>query len=131
MKVKQTKDNESSAHEARVAEVFNNISTSDSHIPCKEKYDNDNSMSTVDREPDVSTVNNTIDECAIDDTITDVDELLVDPDPGNKDADATAALRLLSNLKKYKINKMCTQNLIEVGWELLGENFSEEIGCAH
>ena len=77
----------------------------------------------------MSPYNITIDKCTLDDKVDDAADGLVNPD--STDADATAALRSLSNLKKYKINKMCTQNLIEIGWELLGENISEERQWAH
>lgn len=112
-KVKPTKDTGLSTHEARAAEVFNTISTSDSHLPYEETDDNGNSSSAIDQEQDVPTYNSTIGEVTLDDTVNNIDELLVHSD--STDKDATTALRSVSKLKKYKIAKTCVHNVIEVG----------------
>lgn len=43
----------------------------------------------------------------------------------NGETDYQADLKPLSNLKKYKINILCTQNLKEVVWSKLGENLED------
>ena len=45
--------------------------------------------------------------------------------------DPVEALKALPNLKKYKINQLCTQNLTKLGWHLLGDNVSEERCWTH
>ena len=42
------------------------------------------------------------------------------------DEDPEDALRTLSNMKRYKINNLCCQNLYEVGWSKLGANMEED-----
>lgn len=48
VKVKITKNDKVSAHEARVADVFNNLSTLDSQLACDEIYENDYTALTDD-----------------------------------------------------------------------------------
>ena len=58
-------------------------------------------------------------------TISDVGfEVEVDTDPAE-------ALASLSSLKKYRINRLCVENLKEKGWLMLGSNIEEERRCTH
>ena len=47
------------------------------------------------------------------------------------DIDPAVALKSLSNLKKYRINRLCVENLKEKGWTMLGTNLEEERRWAH
>lgn len=40
-------------------------------------------------------------------------------------------VRTLSNMKKYKINNLCCQNLYEVGWAKLDANMEEDRRWTH
>ena len=67
----------------------------------------------------------------LEETVMDADSIpdtaaLNDVDNTHDNIDLADALGTLSNLKKYKINKQCTQNLYEIGWEFIGDNISEE-----
>mgnify|MGYP001238665635 CR=1 FL=1 len=42
------------------------------------------------------------------------------------DEDPDAALKALSNMKRYKINHKCYQNTIDLGWSKLGNGLEEE-----
>ena len=47
------------------------------------------------------------------------DDLEDDEDPDN-------ALKSLSNMKRYKVNPMCHQNAVQIGWDKLGNGLEEE-----
>ena len=50
----------------------------------------------------------------------------VTPEVTDNTDDYTDDLKSLSNLKKYKINLMCIENLKEIGWTKLGDNLEED-----
>ena len=97
-------------HQQKVADVFNVLSTSTlSAMP------EDHPDDAVELEPNESTPLSNEQTPTSD--LGDVDE---------DDEDPEDALRTLSNMKKYKINNLCSLNLFDVGRSKLGENMEED-----
>ena len=48
------------------------------------------------------------------------------PNIDTEEEDSDDDLRILSNIKKYKISNLCHQNLFTLGWSKLDENMEED-----
>ena len=128
----------STVHHSMVADVFNVLSTSRSENIPDSAETNELSvlvertgMLDYTQEPLVSIDTNDIDSGDLPTTIDIRDTINNTSEPGadNEDTDDTnyqSDLKSLSNLKKYKINMLRTQNLKEVGWSKLGDNIEED-----
>ena len=139
--VKDSADVVMSDHEKKVAEVFNILGISKTV----------NALDDLHQEDDYTTRENEIAAKHFNDsdvfTENDGDMLLDNNDNNNTvvidnsmsevgvevevDVDPAEALKYLSNLKKYRVNRLCVENLKEKGWEMLGENLEEERRWAH
>ena len=103
--VKIDKSESLTCHQRKVADVFNTLSTASlSAIP------EDHQNSEVESDEQIPLSNK----------VTQTN----DQDVDNEDPED--ALRTLSNMKKYKINNLCSLNLFDVGWSKLGENMEED-----
>ena len=133
-----------------VASVFNVLSTSpSSELPSNECNDKIGTSKTSDISGNVDTStfedkDNTVtddtdatlednantDDIETSNTTNDVTPVDMDTGKSNENQDNTDDyiddLKSLSNLKKYKINFMCIENLKEIGWTKLGENLEED-----
>jgi len=121
-----------------VAEVFNKLSALETELPSDDIIDETVDLSyKVDSQTTTTADFNNMGKVTLDEIVNN-DELMNDDGSSSntvmlkKDDNTTdnvvsaEALKALSNLKKYKINQLCTQNLTKLGWQLLGDNVSEE-----
>ena len=105
--VKIDKSDSLACHQQKVADVFNTLSMA-SPSSIQEEHQNNE----VESEPN--------DQTPLSNEFTSTSEVDVDNE------DSEDALRTLSNMKKYKINNLCYQNLFDVGWSKLGANMEED-----
>ena len=97
-------------HQQKVADIFNILGTLSPSAMSEDHQDN-----TVESETNEAMTSSNEQTPTSD--VSDVDE---------DDKDPEDALRTLSNMKKYKINNLCCQNLHDGGWSKLGANMEED-----
>ena len=104
LRVKKYSSNDLTLHQQKVADVFNTISDlSPVEIP---KTNNDGNTENL--------VHHSIE----------IPNAMDNENDDNEDPED--ALRILSNMKRYKINPLCSQNIVEIGWQKLGEKLEED-----
>ena len=94
-----------SDHEIKVANVFYTLSTSEIEVPSDKRVDTE--AANINK-VDISTNKLTLEE------IVDIDELVSDQTVMSN-GELVGELKAFFNLKRYKINPMCSQSLNVIG----------------
>ena len=138
--VRTNTKNSLTSHQQKVADVFNIISNSSpTDIPTEVSDGNTETVATVKNnaeyacgklgEDEVFTENNYGDMISQDDSLNlspAISDTATRPEDPDDDEDPDAALKALSNMKRYKINHMCHQSTVNLGWSKLGNGLEEE-----
>ena len=141
MKVKDSVDLKMSDHEKKVVEAFKMLGMSKTTSAADDLQEEDEFTTTDNLTAAKQFLDNDIfteqgEDMLLEDDTTDdsennhraISEVGVEVEV---DTDPAEALKSLSNLKKYRIKRLCVENLKEKGWSMLGSNIEEERKWTH